>query len=242
MYDLDKFLRRLDENNIGSGIPARLPVQGLDIDDLMDMAVHIGRRLARGFVLDDYNTFVYRNALLWLMGSESFSGSVVQGGKIVAVGGDPDKGLFISGPTGTGKTILSRVIPILSMAIRLRYSDPQQQTSPLVRWKEYDCEETVWNYCRTGEVNGLREPFVVYQDLGAESLEAVYMGTRLNVFRHIIERRSDSGLMGTIFTSNLQIGSQELLGRYGDRAVSRLLGGYNSLVLTGMDRRLNDRR
>lgn len=238
MYDLQKFLKKLDENSVGSKLPTRIPVKGLTIDDLMDMAQRIGQRIVPSFVLDEYNSFVYRNAILWLMGAEEFCGSKVEGNKIVAVAGDPNKGLFISGPTGTGKTVLTKVLTTLSMAIRLAYNDPNQITPPMVRWHEYNCEEAVWNYCRCGEVSGIDKPFVLYQDLGAESLEAVYMGTRLNIFRYVIEKRSDSGFMGTIFTSNLQIDSQELLARYGDRAVSRLKGSYNSLVLTGKDRRL----
>lgn len=94
------------------------------------------------------------------------------------------------------------------------------------------------NYARTGDIAQYkRMPILCLQDFGAEQVETLHMGNRLNVMQQLIEARGDRGDQITLISSNLPLKSQVLSTRYGDRVASRLTEMCNYIELKGVDRR-----
>ena len=94
-------------------------------------------------------------------------------------------------------------------------------------------------YMRTGELAPFIDtPVMLIDDLGTEPAEVVYMGNRVDVVRHILERRADDSSKLTLLTSNIPMNAPVLGERYGDRVVSRLRQMCNYLEMSGNDKRL----
>ena len=75
------------------------------------------------------------------------------------------------------------------------------------------------------------------QDFGQEPAESLYMGNRLDVIRQLVEYRGDCSDELTFITTNLKMGGEKLIQRYGDRVASRLNQMCNNLEIKGLDRR-----
>lgn len=152
---------------------------------------------------------------------------------------DPDKGLFIWGGIGSGKTFLMNLLRI----------------NPKQNYKVADCaviasefarngEEALDKYCQvmeftdfTGKPKTMRsiKPYC-FDDLGTEN-DKKHFGTDLNVMLDIMLRRYSKGeFYKTHITSN--VSADQLKDKYGPRFTSRLKEMFNFInFLDAKDRR-----
>lgn len=138
----------------------------------------------------------------------------------------PEKGLLLIGGVGVGKTTFLRL------------------TS---NFQVFSCDELSMKFSARGYdviekhiKNDVWEKayYAIYDDLGTEPIESVYMGNRLNLMQFIIERRYDHfkahGLK-THITTNLTL--KEIQSRYGERVYSRLKEMVSVITINGTDLR-----
>lgn len=208
----------------------------------MDMMLHavasIGRMIDPRFVIDNENRKFYENMIYWLMADDRFTAYDPITKQVVP--GRPDRGLYIVGNTGTGKTTATRILRQLFKSVGgLRLYDAKGIKVGGCFWEESRADTLASNYGKYGPEaldTAKMNTFYVIDDLGCEPAEVVYMGTRVNVCRQVIEHRASKPTV-TIITSNLPLGGDELKERYGDRVVSRLQEMCNYMPLVGRDRR-----
>lgn len=195
----------------------------------MAMAEEIGRELCGDqFQIGADNSEAYLRAVTWVLGDRDN-------------GVDPDKGLYIYGPTGTGKSVMVSVLHELSYRLSahfLRYDIRKQQEvyAPLL-WAYRNAPEYVELYDGIIRPEYKYPPIICINDLGTE-VHAKYYGKEVDVISELIGWRTDNGWKDhkTIITTNL---TSDELQRYGTRTVSRITGYCNLITLKGRDLRQN---
>ena len=193
---------------------------------LASLITAIGQSVCNGFALDAHNERAYLAACAWANATafDCASGP-----------GDLSRGLYIAGPTGSGKTVLTKVIRKFADVCDAHVKT-LGHAYRLAAFADARADEIVADVARTGDLSRwVDAPILCVQDLGAEPREALYMGNRIEVMRQLIERRADldGGLM--LITSNLL--PSALADRYGDRVASRIPQMCNLIVMAGSDRR-----
>lgn len=200
-------------------------------EDAYDLAVGIGKMIIPGFQIDSDNTFAYENLSKWVVGDPTMQCNEYEGKGTRA--GNLTKGLYIQGPTGTGKSVIISIFKKVASALNI-YIYGQKSPGNLT-WDSCLTERVCELYETSGDLIG-KEPFIYcFHDLGTEPLESVYMGTRRNCMRSILEFRGDCPGKMTHITSNIPICK---IGEfYGERVQSRLYQMCNPITISGADRR-----
>lgn len=205
--------------------------QDISLEDGIRLVKEIGIRLCPGFTIDKANSFTYHNIVLWMLGNPSAEARDAAGGYTKA---DLTKGLYVAGPTGTGKTLCMRIFSNFAKCLALSYDvvDKRQYMDFNFHRADLICDD----YAKEGDLQKYKQmPILSIEDLGSESQETLFMGNRRNVIQTILESRGDRLLQLTNVTSNIPI---ERLGEtYGDRVQSRAYSMFNYYILGGGDRR-----
>ena len=201
-------------------------------DDLKRVLMKVGQARCTGkkFVIDKDNKFVYENIFKWAIGDESmlavnpYTGETEQGSLT--------KGIYIAGPTGTGKTMCLNVFRDFLQIIGAVVDVPNYGTAAL-SWRTFFATELAQNCMECGDVRWVQEyPVLCIQDVGSENKEAVYMGNRFDTIGQILQMRGETQYL-TMITSNDKISEE----KYGARVASRLCSMCNYFELKGKDRR-----
>lgn len=212
-----------------------------DMDTMLEVVTRIGKAYEPRFVLDSANVEVYQNLIHWLMGSDQMT--CIDPISQQPRKGNPQRGIYLAGGTGTGKSLAMEVIGTLArkgwgMLI------PDSKTPAVYEWNSTRTDYLTDTFAIEGAPALMKAKtckVCCFNDLGAEPQEVLYMGNRINVMQQVIESRGDRHDLVTLFTSNLgftQNGTPRLKERYGARSVSRLMDMCNYLELRGADRRL----
>ena len=183
---------------------------------LNDAIFDIGRRLiGTSFTLDSENQRMYENAALYFMGQE---------------GDWPlDKGLFVWGRVGCGKTVLFKVIGVFAQIFAKRNG-----------YRIEHCHEASTKFQIHGgqALDEFRDGSVCFDELGSEPLTTSFYGTQVQVMPMHIERRyrlyTGKGRW-THFTSNFDL--EWIAENYGKREADRLREMCTIVRMDGKSRR-----
>lgn len=214
-------------------------------EDAFNLATEIGKQAVPKFTIDDGNRFAYEQIARWLVTDSTFEcnepdSEETKRGRLV-------RGIYLQGPTGSGKTLCLDIFNVVAKAMKLFVFSPafpgqindNYETIYVgdLHWKSLKAEDICQEYEKTGNLDEYKNtPVLCIQDLGSEPTESIYMGSRRNVLRTIIEARGDRSDLLTLFTSNIPL--SKLSTYYGDRAQSRLVSMCNVITLCGKDRRV----
>lgn len=224
------FIRQLVSSR---GMLKRQP-QAFAWEDAYEVATKIGQFIIPGFVIDNANRFAYENISKWIVNDPTFLCNTLEGDGTASMSGNLQKGLYLQGPTGTGKSICLSVFRDVARALRVYVSDGAA-TFPLA-WMTRTADAICNDYEKDGDLlTYKREPILCINDLGAEPAETLHMGNRRNCIRLLIETRGDMFDKMTIFSSNIPMGQTGEF--YGDRVQSRLVQMCNVITMKGKDRR-----
>lgn len=216
----------------------RTPFLGCTAEDVRKVAETVGQSRIQGFIIDEGNEFVYENVAKWLIGDETMKCLDPKNGNIIP--GNICKGLYIGGKAGTGKTVVMDIMAWIADKV-WNISYKAHGKTVRLTWIDstFRADAIAANFQKNGEIDKYIEfPILCIQDLGVEPAGVSYMGTKVDVLRQILETRGDNPLCFTLITSNMPILSREdLKARYGERAVSRIVGMCNYFMLAGGDRR-----
>lgn len=233
METIEKILERIKVQDAFPTI-RRGRMDGFDMDEVFNIFVAIGKTRTPAFSVDEYNRFAYRQMVNWLYNQDFFCIDPDSGRTIA---GDPTKGLYIAGGTGSGKSWSVEILSLLAKVDRPRFMGSggvEEITFDAIR-----ADELTTVFSNTGTVEAYaKKSILCIQDLGSEPRETLYMGNRQNVLKQLLEYRGDRQDLITIITSNNAINDSDTKELYGERVVSRLCGMCNYLILNGPDRRI----
>lgn len=227
--------QRLDINKILQGWQGASSIirvhEDIEPEDGMRLVQAIGERLCDGFRIDARNIFVYRNLVLWMLAHPDAKAHDASG-KVVPA--HPAKGIYIAGPTGTGKSLCMKVFSSFAKALGIQYEVGGKML--YMDFAFYRSDLICDDYAKEGDLQKYKQmPILCIEDLGSENPETLYMGNRRNVIQGILEARGDRALQLTCATSNIPI--DRLGDVYGDRVQSRAAAMFNYYILGGGDRR-----
>lgn len=237
---LTKILQRIADHRTLAGVVRKNEFKP-DIATCLTMVEMIGKARNPKFVIDNDNRWTYTQLIKWLYADETMQAldpDAAQQKKVKQVPGRLAAGIYIAGATGTGKSWAMEILNIFA-----DIDEPKVQLGGDTRSMHFGCyrAEDIWEQAITSD-EGMAHfksiPILCIQDLGSEPVsDAVRMGTRREPLRQILEARGDRNDLITLITSNFGISAPEIEKRYTDRAVSRLKGMCNFLVINGTDRR-----
>lgn len=221
----------------------RTPFQ-MDDTSIMYAVERIGRNLCPEFRVDEANKEVLLNLAKWTLGLPFEAINPVTKRRAQ---GRTDKGIIITGPTGTGKTLATKVLYYLAKMTGQAVTVDSGRYSLL--WPEKRAEDLCDEYARNGSITSVSGTVALcIHDLGSEPNETLYMGNRVPVMRQLIERWGERNDRLLIVTTNLPLyynpkseaekARPTILKQYGARAESRLVEMCNYFYLGGDDRRV----
>ena len=213
----------------------RCPVK-IEINKGLAILESIGKEMTPNFVIDDSNKFVYKNMIRWMAGDPQMKAIDPTTKEVIP--GNLRAGIYIAGPTGTGKTFTMDLFAIFGRILRIPVGFNGNPDRRVLSWGSFRTDDICEEFNQQGTFDRFRKiPIVCLQDLGSEPAESMYMGNRVPVMRQILENRGDRQDQITLITSNLPIIHDQTAEKYGDRVVSRLCSLTNYFELKGGDRR-----
>ena len=189
------------------------------------------KKIGKEFIINKDNSFVIENLIKWAHGDKM---ECLDPKTKEVITGDATKGIYIAGPTGTGKTLLMDILASYINIDNVLFQT-DKGLKPLI-FPNFTTIKAAMYYAEFGDLLPfLQKPVICFHDLGVEPQEVVYMGTRVKVMQTIIQERGDMRGVITLFTSNNPIDDAETLKLYGERAISRLKKMCNYFELVGED-------
>lgn len=219
----------------------RIPILPYKMEIALQVFKALGsKHIGKEFIINEKNQWVIKNLIRWAHADPEME--AMDPKKREVIPGNLTKGIYLAGPTGTGKTILMRILSqYLNIDNATFYRYDSRMTEPsrrLLTFQNVSTNRATMYYSENGELyHYLQEPTICFQDLGVEQPETMYMGTRTKVMRMIIQERGDARGLITHFTSNNAIADKDNLTMYEERGVSRLKKMCNYFELRGQDLR-----
>lgn len=231
--DIAKALEMAKKRGLWQGL-TRFKCEGYAIEDCLALVEGIGKQRNPDFVIDDENRFTYENFIKWLHCDSSMKAIDPTTKNVIP--GNMYKGIYIAGNTGSGKSWAMEVM--LAYADLFKFRIKYGEKDGCLWWQIVRADEIVSKFIETTSIDEYKKVKVLcIQDFGAEQLEAVAMGNRMNVLRTLLEYRGDRSDCVTLITSNIPIYHQMLVSNYDDRVASRLFEMCNYFEIKGKDRR-----
>ena len=199
-------------------------------DEMLNKFVQIGNKFVGNYQMDEQTKFVAVNLIKWLIGDEFKCINVSNNKKTKK--GNHQKGIYIAGDCGTGKTLILTILRKFAEEITNKFIVNNKEIG--FKWNKFHSRE-LSNKARNGEdlSNLYRTPILQIEDLGAEPNPVMYMGNKIDVLSDIIETREDNNCI-TLITSNLP--PDYLSEKYNERLESRMMA-LNYFELNGDDHR-----
>lgn len=211
-----------------------------DMEKALTAVKMIGQQLTPDFVIDEQNRFVYENLIRYVIGDRECKCLDPETKNIIPA--NHKKGIFLCGPCGSGKSMAMRVMSYYArgkgIIVGMYDAYERKAHKIFIFGRQVRVDQICDQFAETGKIRQYKdERILTIDDLGAEQMETLYMGNRVNLMRQLIEYRGDNIDQITSFTSNLPMLHPQMVERYGDRAVSRLKAMCNYYELKGEDRR-----
>ena len=156
----------------------------------------------------------------------------------------PDKGLWLYGPIGTGKTTLLKGFRKYMADVADRYCLNREDDHRLLSW--YSSASEIANVYASKGHGGIvqycsKDVNIIIDELGREPIPANNYGTKLNVMMHIMQMRYDNRRTSvTHATTNLELG--DVAGLYGKYVADRCLEMFNFIKIDGDSLRNNQQQ
>ena len=207
----------------------------IDVEYCLDILTEIGKSRCPSFQIDDSNKFLFTNVLYWLYGDKRCTAMDPE--TTAFTKGDLNKGFYIFGNTGTGKSVALDVIKVYSTLMEIPIIIDGKEEN--LFWENYRTTDICTEFANNGTFGKcIKSKVLGLQDIGSEERETLYMGNRINVIQQILETRGDANDNLTFITSNIPMTFEKISHKYNDRVASRLQEMCNFYVLAGKDRRL----
>jgi chromosomal replication initiation ATPase DnaA len=231
--NMNAIFGRIKERGLFQTI-TRYPYLPYDMNIALQIVDTVGKNRNPRFVIDDENRFIYENMIRWIHADPEMKCLDPETKSIIP--GRLNAGIYIAGKTGSGKSWILEIMAAYCLIDNVQVK--VGETQRCLYWDNVRTDTICDEYTTKGSFDKFKKMSIVgIQDLGAEPIESMYMGNRVNVMRQLLEHRGDRTDQITLITSNLPINHKWLVDIYEDRVSSRLNEMCNYFEIKGKDRR-----
>lgn len=232
---IDLILKAIQDRGVFAQI-TRYQYLDYDMEEEMQIIEAIGKIRTPYFVIDDDNRFTYENFIRWCRCDTKMQCLHPETSQVMP--GNLRHGIYIAGATGTGKSWCLEIMQAYCRVFGFKVQFFEDNTQSQLQWQCVRSDTICDAFAESGNISAFKKRNIIgIQDFGSEPQESLFMGNRLEVMRSLIEYRGDRSDCLTLITSNLKLGGEKLLNRYGDRVASRLSEMCNYFEIRGADRR-----
>lgn len=166
------------------------------------------------------------------------------------LGNTDNRGWLFAGNTGSGKTTMSKIMFRFMDCVKYRVNGVDLEDNRTYAWKSVDAIKIADNVQKKGYayITELANVMNLHiNDIGtevkkgSETVEILYMGTRINPIESLLILRGERKDMMTSATSNIPINSELFLKLYGDKVKSRICEICEYIEIKGIDYRINQK-
>lgn len=198
-------------------------------DQFIDLFMVNASMMVDHYQLTEEINFILVNFYNQITGGEFYKIDPGTGLRVVAEERDRQKGLYVAGKTGTGKTTFCKILfeTISRRGLKYIYNDH------VCHYNTFCTSEQKINreYMKTGTFDKISCNSLLIDDIG-QSKEVNYMGNKLDPLRDIITERYDNQKgTWTSFTSNYPINHQQIKDQYGERVADRIQAMANYYII-----------
>lgn len=197
--------------------------------DFEDLFLINANHLVTNYQLTEEIKMILINVYRQVSGQYFYKIDPVTGKYIEASEADRQKGIYIAGPTGTGKTTFCKILfaTLSNCGLKFRYSDKIYQFNTICTTELLINKE----YMKTGDFYFMIRSSLFIDDIG-QAKEVSYMGNRLDPLKEIVTERYDNlKYTFTSFTSNYPINHRALTDQYGERVADRIQAMCNYYII-----------
>ena len=231
--NMSAILDRIKKRGLFQGV-GRFQYLPFDMELALELVEGIGKDRNPKFRIDDENRFTYENLIKWVHGDTGMKCLNPDTKEIIP--GRLNYGIYIAGNTGSGKSWALEIMAAYTLIYNFQIQIAENKRC--LYWSNFRTDTICDEYTSEGSFDKYKKMYIIgIQDLGAEPVESMYMGNRINVLKNLMEYRGDFSDKITLITSNLPMSHKVLTDRYGDRVSSRLNEMCNYFEIKGKDRR-----
>jgi DNA replication protein DnaC len=231
--EISEIIKKITDNGVFLKVQ-RITYLPYKMEIALQVVEAIGKARNSKFTIDNENRFVFENLVRWVHADPEFK--CIDPITKNVIPGRLDAGIYIAGNTGSGKSWALEIMSAYCLIDNVKVT--LGGAKRVLNWPCLRTDTICDEYSGSGIIEKYKKmPVMAIQDLGAEPIESMYMGNRLNVMQQILEYRGDQTNMITLITSNLPINHETFIKRYEDRVSSRLNEMCNYYELKGNDRR-----
>ena len=196
------------------------------------------------FEIDAENRFIIENLIKWAHNSEF---ECLDYESLKTIKGNPNKGIYLAGKSGSGKSLIMRVFSEYLGLKGFVYS--VKGGTILLAFNQLKTSKVGSIIKDCGDKEFFVEmPSICFQDFGSEDRFVKFMGSEIDYMRTIVNDRFDNDCLLTHFTSNLSLrlknGDEKnaITAKYDDARILRRLRTCNYFELSGKDRSVWQRK
>ena len=192
------------------------------------------------FEIDKDNLFLIENLIKWAHNVEF---KCLSYESLKPIKGNPNKGIYIAGKSGSGKSLIMRVFAEYLGYKGIIYR--VKNGTNLLAYNQIKTTKIGDIIKESGDRNYFAEmPSICFQDFGSEDRFVKFMGSEIDYMRTIINDRFDNDCLLSHFTSNLSLRSDNdaIKNKYDDARIVRRLRTCNYYELSGKDRSVWQRK
>lgn len=202
-------------------------------DYMIDRAERI---FNRRFVIDEKNKIVFELLCYYFSQDEKF---VEEATKIGIKNASLEKGIFLAGNFGTGKTWMMQLFSKNQRQV-FHIRNAKHIANAFGEEGESVIEETYSNLIKNpvNDKDSFYQPYAGFcvDDMGTEDIKNHY-GNKKNVIGDLIEVRYLKKNIGEFFHGTSNLNGEEIKAFYGERVISRMREIFNMIEVRGEDRR-----
>lgn len=155
-----------------------------------------------------------------------------------AMKGSSQKGFYIAGGTGRGKTLLMKIFAEACRSLNVREQTISGGIADITP-KIIGAKKLAQDFVKKGyEALVYYNYSICIDDVGAEPIDSVHMGNHVSAVEELVSNIYERGYGYLFITSNIPLGSEQFAERYGDRLQSRICEMCNYYEMRNGDFRI----
>lgn len=198
-------------------------------DDFLEAFLFQASMMVDKYEITDEIKFILVNFYNQISGREFYKIDPGTNQPVMAEERDRQKGIYVAGATGTGKTTFCKILFDMVSNCVLKYIVDDR----VYHYNTHCVSEYSINreYMKTGTFDYMKRSCLLIDDIG-QAKEIQYMGNKLDPMREIITERYDHQKHTfTSFTSNYPINHKVIKDQYGERVFDRIQAMANYYII-----------